>query len=167
MHADEQPPHGPGHLPGPPATTPIGLHLTRVSRQVQRAFDEALAAAGGSLPVWLVLLNAKIRGRAKQRDLAAAIGLTEATMTHHLAGLERDGLLRRERDPGNRRVQLVELTPDGERRFLELRDAALKFDARLREPFTEAEQALLAELLDRLQATVEPDDPPAPYGGIL
>ncbi|MCL2418479.1 MAG: MarR family transcriptional regulator [Conexibacteraceae bacterium] len=148
----QRPPQRP---PEAPTTTPLGLHLTRASRQVQRAFDDALATAGGSLPVWLVLLNVKIRGRAKQREIAAALELTEATVTHHLTVLERQGLLTRERDPNNRRVQLVELTPEGERRFLALRDAALAFDARLRQPFTEAEQALLVKLLDRLATTVE------------
>jgi len=35
------------------------LHLTKVSRIVSRAFDDALAEAGGSLPVWLVLISLK------------------------------------------------------------------------------------------------------------
>ena len=47
---------------------------------MSRAFDEALVAAGGSLPVWLVLLNLKIRPRANQRELAAAVGIREATL---------------------------------------------------------------------------------------
>ena len=42
---------------GPPARHPIGLHLTQVAKVVSRAFDDALAQAGGSLPMWLVLLN--------------------------------------------------------------------------------------------------------------
>jgi hypothetical protein len=45
----------------PPAAPPIGLDLTRVARVVSRAFDDALAAAGGSLPVWLVLISLKAR----------------------------------------------------------------------------------------------------------
>ena len=40
---------------------PIGLRLAQASRTVERAFDAALAEAGGSLPVWLVLLNLKVR----------------------------------------------------------------------------------------------------------
>ncbi len=156
------------HVTGPPASLPIGLHLGRVSRQVARAFDEALGRAGGSLPVWIVLLNIKIRGGAKQRDLATAVGVSEATMTHHLTALEREGLVRRERDPSNRRVQLVELTDAGEERFVQLRDAALAFDAQLRKPFTAAELETLAELLERLRTTVTPaGDEPPPFAGLI
>ena len=36
-----------------PARVPIGLQLTQASRAVSRAFDDALATAGGSLPVWI------------------------------------------------------------------------------------------------------------------
>ena len=44
-----------------PAHIPIGLHLAQAARTVSRAFDDALADAGGTLPVWLVLLNIKTR----------------------------------------------------------------------------------------------------------
>ncbi len=40
-----------------PLPLPIGLRLNQAARAVGRAFDEALAEAGGSLPVWLILLN--------------------------------------------------------------------------------------------------------------
>jgi len=51
-----------------PAHQPLGLHLTRVSRTVSRAFGDTLAAAGGSLPVWLVLISLKSRPLARLRD---------------------------------------------------------------------------------------------------
>ncbi|MGH9057132.1 MAG: MarR family winged helix-turn-helix transcriptional regulator, partial [Acidimicrobiales bacterium] len=65
---------------------------------VSRAFDDALAEAGGSLPVWLVLLNLKINPSASQRELAEAVGVREATVTHHLNAMENDGLVTRRRD---------------------------------------------------------------------
>lgn len=133
-----------------PARTPIGLHLSQTARVVGRAFDDALARAGGSVPAWLVLLNLKIRPQASQRELAEAVGIREATLTHHLNAMDATGLLTRRRDPGNRRVHLVELTDAGEAAFLRLRDAAIGFDRRLREGFTEADLEHLGGLLDRL-----------------
>ncbi len=120
--------------PGPPEgfDVPVGLRLTQVARVVERAFDEALTAAGGSLPVWLILLNLKVRRPATQRELAEAVGVREATLTHHLAALEARGLIARTREAANKRVQVVALTADGEAAFLRLRDAAIAFDARLR-----------------------------------
>jgi len=57
-----------------PAHQPLGLHLTRISRTVSRAFDDALAQAGGSLPVWLVLISLKSRQLASQRELPRRSG---------------------------------------------------------------------------------------------
>jgi MarR family transcriptional regulator for hemolysin len=143
-----------------PARTPIGLQLARVARVVSRAFDHALGEAGGSLPVWLVLLNTKTQRSANQRELAEAVGVREATLTHHLNAMETDGLLTRRRDESNRRVHVVELTEAGEAAFLQLRDAAVAFDRRLRRGLTGEELEQLERLLGRLAANVEPNQAP-------
>jgi MarR family transcriptional regulator for hemolysin len=83
------------------------------------------------------------------------MGITGATLTHHLNAMESQGLVRRWRDTSNRRVQRVELTEAGEATFERLREVALRHDARLRSGLTEEETAQLAELLDKLQATVQ------------
>jgi MarR family transcriptional regulator for hemolysin len=138
----------------PAAQPPVGLQLARTQKAVSRAFAAAIAAAGGSLPTWLVLLALKTRKPATQRELADAVDIREATLTHHLNAMETDGLITRERDPGNRRVQRVELTPAGEARFRQLRNAARDFDLQLRHGLTEADGARLTRLLDRLRENV-------------
>jgi hypothetical protein len=40
---------------------PIGLRLSQTARTVSRAFDDAFEEAGGTLPVWLILLNPEDR----------------------------------------------------------------------------------------------------------
>ena len=72
---------------------PIGLRLSQAARTVSRAFDDALDEAGGTLPVWLILLNLKIRKPANQRELAEAVGVREATLTHHLNAMDALGRL--------------------------------------------------------------------------
>ena len=143
-----------------PAHTALGLHLTRVSRAVSRAFDDALAQAGGSLPVWLVLISLKGGGLGSQRELAEAVGVKGATLTHHLNAMESAGLVTRRRDPANRRLHLVEMTPEGDALFFRLRDAAMAFDKRLRAGFAEAEtrqlEALLTRLHDNVRASPRP-----------
>jgi MarR family transcriptional regulator for hemolysin len=140
-------------MPGP-ARPPIGLHLARVGRDASRAFDAALTAAGGSQPVWLVLVSLKSRQLANQRELAGAVGIQEATLTHHLNAMETAGLVTRRRDPANRRVHLVELTPSGDALFFRLRETAVAFDEQLRSGLSDAEVTVLRELLDRLQQNV-------------
>jgi MarR family transcriptional regulator, transcriptional regulator for hemolysin len=140
-------------MPEPPPV-PIGLRLNQAARAVGRAFDEALADAGGSLPVWLILLNLKVRRPGTQRELAEAVGIREATLTHHLNAMDGDGLITRTRDQANRRVQVVALTPAGDAAFLALRDVAMAFDAKLNAGLTGADRDVLAGLLDRLTANV-------------
>ncbi|MGD0702398.1 MAG: MarR family winged helix-turn-helix transcriptional regulator [Trebonia sp.] len=140
-----------------PFPLPIGLRLAQASRTVERAFDAALVAAGGSLPVWLILLNLKTRRPANQRELAEAVGITGATLTHHLNAINAQGLVDRTRDSANRRVQVVTLTEAGEAAFLRLRAAAVAFDARLRAGFTEAALATLDAQLRQLAANAGTD----------
>ncbi len=137
-----------------PTRRPLGLILARAARVVSRAFDEALADAGGSLPMWLVLLNLKIGRAANQRKLAEAVGVTEATLTHHLNAMETAGLVTRRRDPDNRRIHVVELTDAGEAAFLHLREAAMAFDRKLRRGVSADETATLEDVLSRLAANV-------------
>jgi MarR family transcriptional regulator for hemolysin len=137
-----------------PARSPLGLHLTRISRIVSRAFDDALAAAGGSLPIWLVLISLKSGQPHSQRELAEAVGIQGATLTHHLNAMESAGLVTRRRDPGNRRLHVVELTPDGDALFLRLRDAAMAFDRQLRAGLSESDSDQLEALLTRLRDNV-------------
>jgi MarR family transcriptional regulator for hemolysin len=147
-----------------PARAPIGLELARAARTVSRAFDDALAAAGGSLPVWLVLLNLKTRQVSSQRDLAEAVGVREATLTHHLNAMDTQGLVTRTRDPANRRTHIVELTPAGEGAFLRLRDAATAFDHRLCNGLTDTDLDGLAATLGRLASNVAgKNDPAGPW----
>jgi MarR family transcriptional regulator for hemolysin len=140
--------------PQRPQREPIGLALTRTSRAVSRAFDARLAEAGGTLPVWLVLLNLMTREVANQRELAEAVGIQGATLTHHLNGMESAGLLTRRRDPANRRVHVVELTEAGKALFHRLRDAAVEHDQRLRGGFSDDDVAQLTELLLRMRGNV-------------
>jgi MarR family transcriptional regulator for hemolysin len=144
-----------------PARQPLGLHLTRVSRTISRAFDDALAEAGGSLPVWLVLISLKRAEPASQRELAEAVGIQEATLTHHLNTMESAGLVTRRRDPANRRLHLVEVTPAGDALFLRLRDAAMAFDQRLRTGLSATEAGQLEDLLTRLRDNVSGAPRPA------
>jgi MarR family transcriptional regulator, transcriptional regulator for hemolysin len=137
-----------------PRTEPIGLHVQRVAKLLNRAFEDELAAAEGSLPMWLILLSLKSGRPETQRELAKAVGIQGATMTHHLDALERTGLVTRTRDPSNRRVQRVELTKEGDAAFDRLRKVAVKFDQRLRTDLGDDELAQVGDVLDKLAKNV-------------
>src|ERR1700724_1704674 len=112
-----------------PFPLPIGLRLSQTTRVVERAFDQALGEAGGTLPVWLILLNLKIRKPANQRELAEAVGVREATLTHHLNAMDARGLVTRTRDAANRRIQVVTLTETSDQDFQAPAAVAIACDA--------------------------------------
>jgi MarR family transcriptional regulator, transcriptional regulator for hemolysin len=118
-----------------------------------------MAEAGGSASTWQVLLLVRSKEWGTQSALAKAMGVTSATLTHHLNAAERQGLVRRWREPDNRRVQRVELTPAGIALFDRLREVAVDHDKRLRAHLTDDETQQLADLLDRLRASVETPGP--------
>jgi MarR family transcriptional regulator for hemolysin len=134
-----------------PPGTPIGLQLANTSKAVSRAFNDRLAEAGGSVPVWLILSSLKSNERRTQLDLARAVGIEGPTLTRHLDGLEQSGLIRRVRDDSDRRAVRVELTADGERLFQTLRHAVVAFNRDLTAGLTETELERIRKTLARLE----------------
>src|SRR5258708_34057151 len=94
----------------PPSEPPLGLLLSQTAKRLSRAFDEALAAAGGSLPMWLILMSLMREGVLGHRELAQRIGGQGPTLPHHLDAMADQGPILPERRPVNRRVQRARLT---------------------------------------------------------
>jgi MarR family transcriptional regulator for hemolysin len=140
-----------------PPDDPLPVLVSGTAKQLARAFDEVLTAAGGSTSTWLVLSALKADDHRTQGDLARTIGLSEPTLTYHVETLRRRGFVTRERDPGNRRVQRVVLTDAGEQLFLRLRRAAASFDGRLRAGLDDDDVAALRRLLAQLAENAQPD----------
>jgi MarR family transcriptional regulator for hemolysin len=139
-----------------PTRPPIGVRLSATAKALDRAFDEALAAVGGTRPRWLILVALKTHPATSQREVAEAVGIQGATLTHHLNALEDEGLVTRRRDPANRRVHVVELSAEGEAAFDLMRDTVVAFDRRLRRGLSPADITRLEEVLDHLRANVAP-----------
>lgn len=142
-----------------PAQEPIGRLLATTAKAASRAFDDALASAGGSQPMWLILISLIQARHRTQGELATAVGITGPTLTHHLTAMERRGLVARERTEDNRRVQRVSLTDAGREQFLRLREKAAAHDARLRAGFDDAELAQFRRFLERVAANLTADPP--------
>jgi MarR family transcriptional regulator for hemolysin len=137
-----------------PKGTPIGLQLANSSKAVSRAFNDRLAKAGGSVPVWLILSSLKSDERRTQLDLARAIGIEGPTLTRHLDGLEDSGVVRRVRDGTDRRAVRVELTAAGEQLFQTLRQAVIAFNRDLTAGVNETELERVRKTLARLEQNI-------------
>lgn len=111
---------------------PVAVAMWQSVHRVMRAFDAQLLDQGASWQVWHILLALHQGTPATQRELARAVGIREATLTHHLRGMEDKGLIARSRQETNRRVQRIEVTAAGEELFGRLKSAAIGFDRTLR-----------------------------------
>jgi DNA-binding MarR family transcriptional regulator len=85
-----------------------------------------------------------------QGSIADALGYDRGQLVGLLDELEERGLVLRRRDPADRRRQIVEMTPEGERELTRLRGISRRLDDDLMSPLDPAEQRKLHELLLRL-----------------
>ena len=84
-------------------------------------------------------------------ELAEAAGVTRATMTGLIDTLERDGYVKREPDPDDRRMMSVLLTAKGERFLNDFLPGHFKLISGLMAPLTETERKTLVRLLGKIQ----------------
>lgn len=83
-------------------------------------------------------------------ELADAAGVTRATMTGLIDTLERDGLVRREPNPDDRRMMSVELTPAGDAFIRQMLPAHFQLMAALMQPLSIEERKTLVGLLHKV-----------------
>ena len=138
-----------------PDGPPLGLVLAGTSKAVGRAFNDALAANSGSIPIWLVLNALRSEPPRTQADLARAVGIEGPTLTRHLDGMEQAGLVERRRGTPDRRAVQVELTRAGDALHGKLLQAVIGFNRQLRTGLSGEDVETLRRLLGQLQANVE------------
>ena len=88
-------------------------------------------------------------------QLAEAAAVAQPTATRMLAGLVRDGVVRRRPDAEDRRIALIELTDGGRARVAAKREEIVDVRRRIFESLPEREQRQAAALLERLAVAVE------------
>jgi MarR family transcriptional regulator for hemolysin len=137
-----------------PQGTPLGRKLATTSKAVGAAFNAALSAEGGSVPVWLILSSIKHGRWSTQLELARSLDIEGPTLTRHLDNLEQAGLVTRLRSDSDRRAFRVELTAAGEAGYERMLKAVIAFNARLQAGLTRVELQQLDEMLTRIAANV-------------
>ncbi|HEX5267194.1 MAG TPA: MarR family transcriptional regulator [Acidimicrobiales bacterium] len=147
----------PGSRPRPgcdDALAEVERALTRLLRQMTRpAFYRWLAAAGGvhlDRADYGVLVRIDEAAPVRMTDLAESLGIDISTVSRHVRGLERSGLVQRTGDPDDQRASRLSLSEEGQdvlRRVRRTRQEAMR---RLLAEWSEADRAQLAQLIVRL-----------------
>jgi DNA-binding MarR family transcriptional regulator len=97
------------------------------------------------------LLSYLVRlGASAQGEIASGIGQHPAGVCRLLADLEGEGLVRRARDPGDRRKVLVAVTPKGRARFKAANPVLVQAVADVLSPLSDEEREMLGTLLSKL-----------------
>lgn len=133
------------------------LIIGRIARLIARRDDERLREVGLStaqLPVLVALKNGETR---TQKELANLAGVEQPSMAQLLARMERDGLIRRQSDPDDRRSSLISLTADALDRLRPGRSVLRHGNAEALEGFTADEVQMLTEMLQRIHVNVAND----------
>lgn len=137
-----------------PMRTP-GHFISRVHRAMTRIGDTRLKELGfatAQLPVLGALHGGEKRS---QIDLARLAKVEQPTMAQLLARMERDGLIRREPDPDDRRSSLVSLTAHARERLPAGREILLQGSRDMTRGLSDEEVETLVRLLERVLTNVE------------
>lgn len=149
-----------------PSAAEAFLHLLRTGDEVFGLTDKNLSdhnISHGRFGVMMLLWRSEERrgadavasgcegGPRTPAELAEAAGVTRATMTGLIDTLERDGFVKREPDPDDRRMMSVRLTPEGERFLAGFLPGHFQAIASLMSPLSEGERKTLVQLLSKVQ----------------
>jgi DNA-binding MarR family transcriptional regulator len=138
----------PAHL----RTLPSWL-LSQASAAGAQLVDGALSADGVRRQDYRVLVALDEFGAASQADLGRAVWLDRSDLHGVVTQLERRGLLERERDPADRRRNVVQLTTEGRATLERLNGRVDEAQARLLAELPAADRATLVRLLQTLVHT--------------
>jgi len=140
--------------------SPVGIvtRLERVRGHLEAGLKQVFDRYGLSAADFVVIVSLRRAGAPyclPQAQLMARLGLTSGTVSVRVDRLAARGVVVREDDPDDRRVQLVRLTDEGLRLFDDIAPVHLANEDRLLSALNPAEQEQLAGLLRRLLTSFE------------
>lgn len=129
----------------------VGFLLSDTARHVKRLLYQRLASHGVRNGAWFVLRALWEREGLTQRELADRLGMTPPSMLQMLRAMEADGLVRFEKDPGDRRKLRVFVTEMARQKKPQLLKIAVDSNQDILEGLSEAEVALLRMIVRQVR----------------
>ena len=128
----------------------LSWRLVVAGRLVRTMADARLSGQAGGAPALGALLRLADEDGISQAELARRQRVEAPSMCRMVDRLERDGLVRRDRDDLDRRVIRVRITTEGRDVASAGRESVADLEARAFEALTADERQTLADLLGRL-----------------
>jgi MarR family transcriptional regulator for hemolysin len=138
--------------------------LYNIARSWRHAVDRRLKYLGISMASWMAIAAAsQVRSPLSQSELADTLSVSGASMVHMIDRLVKDGLAIREPSISDRRVNRIVITDAGHRLYAVLKDEAAAVRQELLASIELEKLAHLTELLEQMQAILEPHHDHAPF----
>lgn len=129
-----------------------------LNRRIRRSQNSAIAEQGLTFEEWHVLGALRQAGPPFQRSagwLAKRTDLSSGAMTNRLDRLEKAGLIRRLPDPDDRRGVIIELSADGEKKWVATAKVQAAYENLIGKALNKSEKEQLNSLLRRLMVEFE------------
>ncbi|HYH22135.1 MAG TPA: MarR family transcriptional regulator [Azospirillum sp.] len=139
----------------------LSLLVRDVHRSFSRALQTRIASHGVSMGQWFFLRALWMEDGLTQRELSQRVGMMEPTTVTALNGMERHGLVRRVRNPHDRRKVNIFLTAKGHALREPLLDCAAEINDQAVQRIGARELANALDVLRRVAANL---GGPAPLG---
>lgn len=111
----------------------LPYRLSVAATEISRRFAARYAAeAGLSIPEWRVLAHLGQSGAVSVRDITAKVNLDKSIVSRAATRLEEAGLVAKSDHSGDRRLIVLELTPEGQALMRRLAVVADRYQAELR-----------------------------------
>lgn len=136
----------------------VGYMLRDTFRAFSRQLALRLAREKVTMGMWYFLRALWEEEGLTQRELSRRIGMMEPTTVSALAAMERRGLVKRERDPNDRRRRIVRLTRKGRNLKAKLLPEAYQANVVALEGVSEAEIRQLKKTLRKMKANLDAFD---------
>lgn len=127
----------------------LGYLLARCSYEVSAEFHQQLKSQGVAVLTWRVLSSIRHKPETVN-ELAAKVLVNQSTLSKALDRMERDHLIRRQRDPDFRSRILVEITANGIALVDDLIELANDHETDIVDHLSKDEMTTLRELLSKL-----------------
>ncbi|MFZ5747395.1 MAG: MarR family winged helix-turn-helix transcriptional regulator [Pseudomonadota bacterium] len=133
----------------------LPYRLSVASNRVSDAIASAYRTLFGlRIPEWRLVAVLAEFGAMSQQALCGKTQMDKVTVSRAAIALAQRGLIGRRQNPQDQRSNLLELSREGWALYEQVAPQALDLERRLFVVFTEAEQAQLRAMLERLDAAV-------------
>jgi DNA-binding MarR family transcriptional regulator len=127
---------------------PVGYALAQATKVHRGELQRRVTALGLHLGQELLVVDIHHNPGTTQAEMVQRIGLEQPTIAKALGRMERAGFVRRDSDPGDRRVIRVRLTEQGEEVVAEVEEAWAEVERRTTGGLTQEDTRELIRMLN-------------------